>query len=411
MTALLVSILLTVFIPLEKVVAVVDNSPILHSEVEQVLVQLGLDPDGSYEVDSETMEYHDALEELINTRLIINAAVGAGFYPTDDEILALVEEQLELSPPGFEADIEYISEVLADKHAAQMFIFRKVHAAMLDMTLNPETFLQANPELVEEIIMPRHLEWILLPILPAGPDFNEAFEEMDRLRERILSGESFEELAMEYSDDPSGRNGGYLGSFGPGEMTYAFEYAAFALEIGELSEPVVTPFGVHLIRLDDRTEDGTIEARHILRSVPLDTSDTERTVAEAGSILYDIRNSLLSFEDAARMYSRDMSSSEECGDKGMIPLKILMYEVAAAAQGLEMGSCSEPVILENSGAVVIFRLHEGTEEIDWSSFTGTELSGLVQQVIYQDTYNIVVDSLRDEMSVVYFLENYGTSAN
>lgn len=411
MTVLLVSILLSVFVPLEKVVAVVDNSPILHSEVEQVLVQMGLDPDGSFEVDSETTVYHDALDELIDTRLIVNAAIASGFYPTDDEILVLVEEQLELSPPEFEADIEYISEVLADNQAAQMFIFRKVHAAMQGMPLSPEIFLQANPELVEEIIMPRHLGWILLPILPAGPDFNEAFEEMDRLRERILSGESFEELAVEYSDDGSGRNGGYLGSFGPGEMTYAFEYAAFALEIGELSEPVVTPFGVHLIRLDDRSEDGTIEARHILRAVSIDTLDIERTVAEAESILHDIRNSLLSFEDAARMYSRDMSSSEEYGDMGMIPLKLWNYEVAAAAEGLEIDSCSEPVILENSGAVAIIRLHEGTGEIDWNSYTGMELTGLVQQVIYQDTYNFVVDSLRDEMSVIYFLENDGTSAN
>ncbi|MCD4700366.1 MAG: SurA N-terminal domain-containing protein, partial [Candidatus Aegiribacteria sp.] len=86
MTALLVSILLTIFIPLEKIVAVVDNCPILHSEIEEVLVMMGLNPDGSYEVDSETPEYLDALEELIENRLIVNAAVDAGFYPTDDEI-------------------------------------------------------------------------------------------------------------------------------------------------------------------------------------------------------------------------------------------------------------------------------------------------------------------------------------
>jgi phosphoglucomutase len=169
MTALLVSIVLTVFVPLEKVVAVVDNNPILHSEVEEILIQMGLDPDGSYEVDVETTEYHDVLEELIDTRLLVNAAIGAGFYPTDEEILVLVEEQFEFIPPDG-AEIEYISEVLADNQAAKIFVYRRVHAAMQDMHMDPETYLLANPELVEEIIMPRHLGWIYLPVLPAGPD-------------------------------------------------------------------------------------------------------------------------------------------------------------------------------------------------------------------------------------------------
>ncbi len=411
MTALLVSILLTVFIPLEKIMAVVGNSPILHSEVEEVLLQMGLDPDGSYEVDSQTPEYYDALDELIDTRLIINAAISAGLYPTDEEILALVEEHLELSPPGFDVDLEYISEVLADNQAAQIFVFRKVQAAMLDMPLSSEAYLIANAGLVEDIIMPRHIGWIHLPILPAGSDFDEALEEMYRLRERILSGESFEELAKEYSDDGSAINGGYLGSFGPGEMTYSFEDAAFALETGEISEPVVTPFGIHLIRLDNRNEDGTIEASHILRVVPVDPSDIERTIADAESILSDIRNSLLSFEDAARIYSLDMSSSDGGGDLGMVPLKLWKYEIAVAAQGLPVGSCSEPVILENSRAIAIIRLQEDSGEIDWNSYTETEQNGLVQQVIYQDTYNTLVDSLRYVLPVTYFLENDGASAN
>ncbi|MCK4807446.1 MAG: peptidylprolyl isomerase, partial [Candidatus Aegiribacteria sp.] len=322
MTALLVSILLTLFIPLEKIVAVVGNSPILHSEVEQVLVQMGQDPDGSYEVDSETPEYHDTLEELIDNRLIVNAAVDAGFYPTEDEIQVLVDEELNDNPPGFYVDIDYLSEVLADNQAAQIFIYRKIQAVMQDMPLDPETYLVENAEYVEELIMPRHLGWIYLPILPSGPDFDEFVEEMDQIRERIFSGESFEELAMEYSDDGSAMNGGYLGSFGPGEMTYAFEDAAFSLETGEISEPVVTPFGIHIIRLDGRNEDGTIEASHILRVVPIDPDDIDRTVAEADSILCDIRSTRLSFEDAARVYSRDRSSSESGGDMGMIPLKL-----------------------------------------------------------------------------------------
>lgn len=411
MTALLVSIFLTFFIPAEKIVAVVENSPILHSEVEQVLIQMGQDPDGSYEVDSKTAEYHDALEELIENRLIVNAAVDAGFYPTDEDIQALVDEELAANPAGLDMDIEYLSELIADNQAAQVFIYRKVQAAMQDMPFEPETYLAANSELVEEIIMPRHLGWIYLPVLPSGPDFDEFLEEMNLLRERILSGESFEELAMEYSDDGSAINGGYLGSFGPGEMTYTFEDAAFSLETGEISEPVVTPFGIHIIRLDDRNEDGTVEASHILRIVPVNLDDIDRTSAEADSILLNIRDSRISFEDAARVYSRDRSTSENGGDMGMIPLRLWLSEVAEAVAGLEIGSCSEPVVLDNAGAVVILKLYEDSGVIEWNSYTQEELNGLVQQVIYQDTYDSVIDSLRYVMPVVYFLENDGSSAD
>ncbi len=410
MTALLVSIFLTFFVPLEKVVAVVGSSPILHSEVEQLLVQMGQYPDGSYDVDSETPEYHDALEELIESRMIVNAAVDAGFYPTDDEIQVLVEQELTDTPPGLDTDIDYLSGVVADNQAAQIFIFRKVQAAMQDMPFDPEAYLIANAGHVEEIIMPRHIGWIYLPVLPSGPEFEESLDEMSQIRERILSGESFEELAMEYSDDGSAVNGGYLGTFGPGEMTYAFEDAAYSLETGEISEPVVTPFGIHIIRLDGRNEDGTIEASHILRIVPIDQDDIDHTIAKADSILSDIRNSRLSFEDAARVYSRDRSSAESGGDLGMVPLKLWLHEVAEAVGELEIDSCSEPVVLEDSGAVVLIRFYENTGEIDWNSYEA-ELSGIVQQVIYQDTYDSVVDSLRSAMPVVYFLENDASSAD
>ncbi|MBP3820395.1 peptidyl-prolyl cis-trans isomerase [bacterium] len=63
---------------------------------------------------------------------------------------------------------------------------------------------------------------------------------------------SFEDAAMENSLCPSGRAGGDLGFFGKGMMVKPFEDAAFSLEVGELSEPVQTQFGWHLIKLTDK---------------------------------------------------------------------------------------------------------------------------------------------------------------
>lgn len=72
----------------------------------------------------------------------------------------------------------------------------------------------------------------------------------NELRQRILAGEDFAALAAEYSDDPgSGAKGGDLGWFGRGAMVAPFEEAAFSLEIGEISEPIRTDFGYHLIEV------------------------------------------------------------------------------------------------------------------------------------------------------------------
>ena len=76
----------------------------------------------------------------------------------------------------------------------------------------------------------------------------EANELLKGYREQIVSGESsFAELASKYSDCSSAKKGGDLGSFGRGAMQKPFEDAAFGLKIGELSEPVWTDSGVHII--------------------------------------------------------------------------------------------------------------------------------------------------------------------
>lgn len=72
--------------------------------------------------------------------------------------------------------------------------------------------------------------------------------EIIAFREQIVSGQaSFAELAQKYSDCSSAKRGGDLGPFGHGAMQKPFEQAAFALKIGELSEPVHTDSGVHII--------------------------------------------------------------------------------------------------------------------------------------------------------------------
>lgn len=80
----------------------------------------------------------------------------------------------------------------------------------------------------------------------------ETEEEAISLKEEILSGKAFEEVAMEHSLCPSGRDGGDLGFFGRGQMVKEFENAAFDLNVGEISDPIRTNFGWHLILVTDK---------------------------------------------------------------------------------------------------------------------------------------------------------------
>lgn len=76
---------------------------------------------------------------------------------------------------------------------------------------------------------------------------DEAVTLINELKAKIDAGEDFAALASEHSDCPSGQSGGSLGTFGRGQMVPEFETAAFGMEVGGLSDVVVTDFGYHLI--------------------------------------------------------------------------------------------------------------------------------------------------------------------
>ncbi|GAB6086118.1 peptidylprolyl isomerase [Alkaliphilus crotonatoxidans] len=115
---------------------------------------------------------------------------------------------------------------------------------MEELTISEEearTFYDENPEyfIIDEV-KARH-------ILVDNLDLAE------ELLERIKQGESFEELAKEYSTDPGTKDlGGDLGYFAKGSMVAPFDEAAFSMEAGDISDPVQTDFGYHIIKVEDK---------------------------------------------------------------------------------------------------------------------------------------------------------------
>jgi peptidyl-prolyl cis-trans isomerase D len=125
---------------------------------------------------------------------------------------------------------------------------------------------------------------VTLPKAPLPSDSAAARDAALALRQEILGGADFAEVARRESADPaSGPQGGSLGTFGRNYMAPALEEAAFSAPIGQVTEPVMTPFGYHLIKVDSRTAD-SVTASHIL--VPIQrTDDSElQLLARADSL-------------------------------------------------------------------------------------------------------------------------------
>jgi parvulin-like peptidyl-prolyl isomerase len=76
---------------------------------------------------------------------------------------------------------------------------------------------------------------------------DEAKQQIEDMKQQLADGADFAALAKQHSDCPSGQNGGDLGKFGRGQMVPEFETAAFAMEVGDVSDVVETAFGYHLL--------------------------------------------------------------------------------------------------------------------------------------------------------------------
>lgn len=149
----------------------------------------------------------------------------------------------------------------------------------------------------------------------APEDTLKAYNKVVELRKRALAGEDFGKLAQENSQDPSAKeNKGDLGYFTAFRMVYPFESAAFKTAKGSISQPVRTRFGYHIIKVDDVRENrGEIQVAHIMI---LNPKPEEQDQDKAKNTINDIYKKLQQgekFEDLAKQFSEDKSSSSKGG--------------------------------------------------------------------------------------------------
>jgi len=143
-----------------------------------------------------------------------------------------------------------------------------------------------------------------------------AYKSIIELRNRVLKGEDFGQLAFQYSQDPSAKeNRGDLGYFSAFRMVYPFETAAFTTSKGAVSQPVRTRFGYHIIEVKDiRDNRGDVTVAHIMLMNPTDDSPTE--LEKNKTTIFEIYNKIQqgeSFEALAKQFSQDKSSASKGG--------------------------------------------------------------------------------------------------
>jgi peptidyl-prolyl cis-trans isomerase D len=128
------------------------------------------------------------------------------------------------------------------------------------------------------------LTFVALAKLPTPVDSALLVQRATALRDSILHGADFAEVARtESADTATATNGGLLPVFGHGQMAAAFERVAFQLPIGQVSEPVFTRFGLHLIKVEKRTTD-SVTARHILLPIARFGPRLDTLLARADSL-------------------------------------------------------------------------------------------------------------------------------
>ena len=218
--------------------------------IQERYAEMGFKPEGA-QLDELKK---NVVNNLVEKELLYQESRSKDISVDDD----IVEEELDQIRNSF-ADADAFDEAVQQMGYSIDFLKKEIRTnmaiqALLDQELAAKaevsedeikTFYESKPDnfTTPEQIRASH---ILI-----GPD-SGGLDKIKEIRASVAKGGDFEQLAKEHSDCPSGQNGGDLGYFGRGQMVDAFEKAAFALEINEISDIVETRFGYHIIRLEER---------------------------------------------------------------------------------------------------------------------------------------------------------------
>ncbi len=278
---------------LPEIVASVDAYSITRDELEQAVRSAEIQAGQALPAQFRDQVYRAVLDRLVAFHLLLQESETRSIVVDDAVIDARIDTIRSGFPDNeaFEAQLERWDtslSILREEAQRDLLVERVLESAVLaSLEIDPESvraFYEQHPEQFTQPggVRARH---ILIEVSPdaAEPDRAEVRDRARRLRVDAEGGADFETLAREHSDDPgSAANGGDLGLVVEGQTVAAFETALFALDPGELSDVVETPFGFHVIQMVERQDDSIVpfeEASGPIGNLLLQQEQQTRTAA------------------------------------------------------------------------------------------------------------------------------------
>ena len=385
---------------IDRIVATVDNQTILWSELNYRLrfeaEQRGL----SSFVEPGRLEAlrREVLEDMVDEQVLILKAQKDSVQIDPNEVEEMLVQQFQLARSNmddgeFERMLDrvglserqlkarYRKEIRHRLLSRQMraVVAYRIHVSHRDV----EAFRQAHRDTLPTQISLSH---ILLQIKPSEEVLGEKLARIGELQALLAAGGDFAEVARAHSEDPgSAAHGGDLGCFSAGTMVPEFEEAAFALKPGETSEPVLSPYGYHLIKLREKREDALC-ANHILVLARTGEGDKDATRDE----LLDLRRRARAgeeFSQLARQHSDNPQTAMQGGLWGSFPREQIPEYLQPYLRGLRLGEISEPFFLEEGGHII--RINDDQ----------AALEGLIRESRTEEAMRELIEEYRQQIHI------------
>lgn len=339
---------------LNSIAAVVGKQVITKAEVEaEVMTFKQMDPSNEF---SDDVLFDRVLDNLINQNLMVTKALEDSISVSDEELNEAWSNALNnlVRRYGSEKRIEdvYGKSInrlkfeYSDQIRKNLLVQKLQQQQFMNVKAGPsevELFYKEYQDSIETI--PERIEiFHIVKNVSSNENKKEQTIQLARqVRDSILKGElEFEMAAERYSADVATKSdGGNLGWFNKGKLVPEFENAAFKLQQGELSLPIETPFGYHIIQTLEKKEN-SINTRHIVFSIKTTNEDN----LKAKEFLVNLKQQVESgsnFEELARKFSDDKETKGYGGLIGKLTINNIPKNIKENINSMNEGDVSEPL--------------------------------------------------------------------
>jgi len=350
---------------MDKVVARVGNMMIMQSDVNGQIAYIA-QKDPSVKLEDKVLQ-QKVLDMMIDEKLVISKAIEDSLEVSETQINQNWEIYLQnmIQQVGSEKRIEQlygmsIAEIrqrmkieirnkqLSDMVKEKEFGSLKVNHNEVEKFYN--SYKDSIPDIPESI----DLYHIIKKISAKESAKDDAYKLALKIRDSVLKGGDFGEFAKKYSDDVySKTDGGNLGWFDKSKLFPEFAKGASALNTGEVSMPIETPLGYHLIQTIEKNET-QLNTRHILFKIG--KSDNDRI--ETMDFLKKLKDSVdkgASFETLARRFSDDKDTKGFGGSIGENPMESYPANIQTLLKDMKDGQVSDPLPYEEDSYQILYR--------------------------------------------------------